>query len=131
MEWLKNGLGKRNLLLVGVVVVSLCVSLLGGTVGLRDSQGTPELVLTIGNPAYAAGSPDYICDGIADDVQFQAAMNALPATGGKLVVLTGTYVFSATVTRAIDNVSCYSTTRYARVVTGRDALDVESHYWDW
>jgi hypothetical protein len=40
----------------------------------------------------------------ADVVQFQAALNALPSTGGKLVVLGGEYEFSTSVTRAINNV---------------------------
>lgn len=61
-------------------------------------------VFTIGT-AEAAGVADYTADGVADDVQFQAALNALPAAGGKISVLTGNYVFSATVTRAIANVT--------------------------
>jgi len=31
--------------------------------------------------AYAAVTPDYTCDGVADDVQIQAALDALPAAG--------------------------------------------------
>ncbi len=54
--------------------------------------------------AYAT-TPDYICDGIADDVEIQAALNALPVTGGELFFFGGNYVLTATVTRAINNVS--------------------------
>lgn len=54
--------------------------------------------------AYAT-TPDYICDGVADDVEIQAAMNALPATGGELFFFGGNYVLTATVTRAINNIS--------------------------
>ena len=35
---------------------------------------------------------DYQCDGIADDVQIQAALDALPATGGRVVLLEGPYL---------------------------------------
>lgn len=66
--------------------------------------GQHQIVLTIGTDVYAAGVADYTCDGVQDNIQFQLALNALPAGGGKIVVLTGNYVFAATVTRAIDNV---------------------------
>ncbi len=78
---------------------------LGFTTGILTS--TPEDTqpsLYIGNPAYAAGSADYYSDGTDDDVQFQQALDALPATGGRLIVYTGNYSFSNTVSRAIDNV---------------------------
>lgn len=34
---------------------------------------------------------DYVCDGTDDDVQIQAAITALPASGGKIVLLEGNY----------------------------------------
>lgn len=34
---------------------------------------------------------DYVCDGTADNVQIQDAINALPATGGRVLLLDGTY----------------------------------------
>ena len=49
-------------------------------------------------------SADYRCDGTADDVQIQAAVDILPATGGTVILLDGTYVLTAQITRAIDNV---------------------------
>ena len=66
--------------------------------------GQHQLVLTVGT-VEAAGTADYSCDGTDDDVQFQAALNALPVGGGKLVILAGDYVFGATVSRAIDNIT--------------------------
>jgi len=68
------------------------------------SVGQNIYILTVGNLASASGSADYTCDGTDDNVQFQAALNALPAIGGKLVVLAGNYSFSAAISRAIDNV---------------------------
>ena len=54
--------------------------------------------------AYAT-TPDYTVDGDNDDVQVQAALDALPATGGEIVLYAGTYDFHAEVSRAIDNVT--------------------------
>ncbi len=65
-----------------------------------------KAVYTIGlaGEAYAV-TPDYEVDGTADDVQVQAALNALPVTGGRLIFFAGNYVFAATVSRAINNVT--------------------------
>lgn len=47
---------------------------------------------------------DYFCDGVADDVQIQAAVDALPATGGCIFLLDGTFTLANQIARAIDNV---------------------------
>lgn len=73
-----------------------------GVVSLR--LGDEQVVFTIGT-AEAATATDYSCDGIADNVQFQAALDALPATGGKIEVLGGNYNFAATVARVLDDVT--------------------------
>ncbi len=38
---------------------------------------------------------NYVCDGTADNVEIQAAIDALPAGGGKVVLLEGTYIVTA------------------------------------
>lgn len=107
-------------LTVNLVLVGLIVSLLGVQIvdksdiysdagdamsAVRIGVGD-EKVITLGHIAYAAGSVDYTFDGTDDNVQFQAAMNALPATGGRLVVVSAVQInFSANVTRAIPNVT--------------------------
>jgi len=40
---------------------------------------------------------DYICDGTADQSEINQAINALPATGGKVILLEGTYNITASV----------------------------------
>ncbi len=105
---------KRKLLMVGMATLIAMTAFVSG-VTVQDKLspqadstfqvGIGQKVITLGTTAYAAGTADYTCDGVADDVQFQAALNALPANGGKISVLTGNYVFSATVTRAIHNVT--------------------------
>lgn len=47
---------------------------------------------------------DYFCDGVADDVQIQAALDALPATGGCIFLLDGTYNLANQIARAIDDI---------------------------
>lgn len=56
--------------------------------------------------ALATASLDYTVDGTADDVQLQAALNALPTDGGCIYLLNYDYQSTAatTVTRAINNV---------------------------
>ena len=41
---------------------------------------------------------DYVCDGTADQTEIQAALDALPAGGGKTLLSEGTFYLSATVT---------------------------------
>jgi parallel beta-helix repeat protein len=41
---------------------------------------------------------DYVCDGVDDDVEIQAAIDALPATGGKIILLEGNFVTAANIT---------------------------------
>ena len=73
---------------------------------MRIGTGEGSYYVTIGSPVSAAEA-DFTCDGNADDVTFQTALDALPASGSQLFIMAGNYSFSAntTVTRAIDNVS--------------------------
>ena len=41
---------------------------------------------------------DYVCDGVDDHVEIQAAFDALPATGGEVLLLDGTYTIEVTIT---------------------------------
>lgn len=48
---------------------------------------------------------DYTCDGVADDVQINAALNALPASGGRVVLLDGTFQINDSITIPINGVT--------------------------
>jgi len=39
----------------------------------------------------AKRNADYICDGVADEVEIKAAIDALPSTGGEIILLAGTF----------------------------------------
>lgn len=72
-------------------------------------------ILTLGVAASNAsdsskGRADYICDGVNDEVQIQAAIDALPASGGKIVFSEGTFICAKGGARAIDPVMNYCMT---------------------
>ena len=48
-------------------------------------------------------SANYVCDGVDDQVEIQAAIDALPAGGGKVVLLDGAYLISAAIALNSDN----------------------------
>jgi len=108
-SWLKRKKG----ILTSAVLIAVMLSLLGVRITDRDSSDLGQVqfgvgnekVITLGYEALAAGSLDYTFDGVDDDVQLQAALDALPATGGRLVIVSAVQInLSNTVSRAIDNV---------------------------
>ena len=112
----RNWLKRRWFTLTCLLLVALMLGMTGVNITDRDSVSGnrisigvgDEKVITLGSVALAAGTVDYEFDGVADDIQFQAAMDALPAAGGRLVVVSATQVnFTAltTVTRAIGEVT--------------------------
>lgn len=48
---------------------------------------------------------DYVCDGVADEVQINAAIAALPATGGSVVLMDGTYDIDSSIIMNKSNVT--------------------------
>jgi parallel beta-helix repeat protein len=92
-----------------------------------DIQGKPDLALAADLAAHKAdGSShsktarfvvgtstagwtekdcDYLCDGTADQVEINAAITALPATGGEIVILDGTYNITSKINVTKNNVS--------------------------
>lgn len=51
-----------------------------------------------------ATNAHYVTNGTADNVEIQAALDALPSTGGKIYLAEGTYTLAAQVTRSLNNV---------------------------
>ena len=111
---MKNLKKKRWSVIISIaVILAFIFTAFPIHIGIGDAENAVLRVgkeggfyLTIGNPTMAADA-DYTCDGTADDDTFQTAIDALPASGGQLFVLAGTYNWAAgeTVTRAIDDVS--------------------------
>lgn len=96
-----------------VIGILLALSLITTIIVPNLVPDAVELVgdsFTIGT-VEGAGVADATCDGADDDVQAQVLLTALPATGGRISILTGTYVWAnaTTVTRAIDGVTIVGT----------------------
>ena len=66
---------------------------------------TARFVVGTSTSGWTAKDCDYLCDGTADDVEINAAITALPATGGEVVILDGTYNITASINISKDNVS--------------------------
>ena len=56
-----------------------------------------RFVVGTSTAGWTADDCDYLCDGTADDVEINAAIQALPSTGGEVVILDGTYNITATI----------------------------------
>jgi len=64
-----------------------------------------RFVIGTSTAGWTAADCDYLCDGTADDFEINAAITALPATGGEIVILDGTYNITAKINVTKDNVS--------------------------
>lgn len=103
-------LSKRKIVVSGFAVfLAVVVALSGVQVTNRIETGNLQLgsvTIGIGKPVIrigmagvcAAGTADYTCDGVQDYAQFNTAIAALPAGGGKISVLAGAYVWTDALT---------------------------------
>jgi hypothetical protein len=66
---------------------------------------TARFVIGTSTAGWTLEDCDYLCDGTADQTEINAAINALPATGGEIVILDGTYNISARIIVQKNNVS--------------------------
>ena len=71
------------------------------------SGGKRAARFTVGTSTagWTSANCDYLCDGTADQVEINNAITALPATGGEIVILDGTYNITAKIDVTKDNVS--------------------------
>jgi len=75
------------------------------TLEAPTGRGATLVVAASDASALSKAQADYVCDGTADNVEIQAAIDALPAVGGCVYLTEGTYVLIARVVINIDNVS--------------------------
>ena len=81
---------------------------------------TCRFVVGTSTAGWTAADCDYLCDGTADDVEINAAIQALPSTGGEIVILDGTYIITATIAMNKDNVT----------LSGNGAATILQRNWD-
>lgn len=105
--------------------------------------GTADLVLGPPNGLFVAASnatdhekdrADYLCDGTADDVQIQAAINALDATnGGRVTLSSGTFNISSQVatSRPLTLIGAGSSSTFILIAVGLTgiAMDFTGELW--
>lgn len=102
----------------------------GAGPGGADIRG-PTFVVGA-NDSQHPNAADYTCDGVADEVQINAALNALPAGGGRVVLLDGTYVLADPIIIPDDAVTLegqgYSTLINGDgLATGEHAIIIDGH----
>ena len=79
-----------------------------------------RLVVGTSTSGWTTSDCDYLCDGTADDVEINAAIQALPSTGGEIVILDGTYNITATIAMNKDNTK----------LSGNGAATILKRMWD-
>jgi parallel beta-helix repeat protein len=72
---------------------------------LPTGKKVARFVIGTSTAGWTAADCDYLCDGTADQTEINAAITALPATGGEVVILDGTYNITAKIDVTKDNVS--------------------------
>jgi parallel beta-helix repeat protein len=70
-----------------------------------EALRTARFIIGTSTSGWTAADCDYLCDGTADQTEINAAITALPATGGEVVILDGTYNITAKINVAKNNVS--------------------------
>lgn len=75
-------------------------------IGQSGGAGKRVTRFTVGTSAagWTADDCDYLCDGTDDQVEINAAIQALPIKGGEIVILDGTYNITATIAMNKNNV---------------------------
>ncbi len=66
----------------------------GRTTPLPAPVRTARFVNATSPAGWTADDCDYLCDGAADEAEINAAIQALPAAGGEIVILDGTYAIA-------------------------------------
>ena len=64
---------------------------------MTSSKRTARFTVGTSTAGWTTADCDYLCDGTADQVEIIAALNALPAGGGEVVILDGTYNITASI----------------------------------
>lgn len=64
---------------------------------LAPIRRTARFVIGTSNSGWTNDEVDYLCDGINDEIEINAAIAALPDNGGEIIVLDGTYNIANTI----------------------------------
>ncbi len=89
---------------------------------LPETGGKRVVRLTVGTSTagWTLDDTDYLCDGVDDQAEIIAAIQALPAEGGEIVILDGTYRITGTI----------ELNRGNTVLTGNGPVTVLKRMWE-
>ena len=82
----------------------MATDIIARAIGAQRTK-TARFVIGTSTAGWTAKDCDYLCDGVNDQEEIIQALNALPATGGEIVILDGTYNITASINIPKDNVS--------------------------
>ncbi len=80
------------------------VTLTGEDIGVSGKK-VARFIIGTSTAGWSADDCDYLCDGTDDNVEINAAIAALPNTGGEIIILDGTYNLVAKIDVNKNNVS--------------------------
>ena len=86
-----------------------------------SSVKTARFVVGTSANGWTAADCDYLCDGTADEAEINAAITALPSTGGEVVLLDGTYTITAEIKLNKANATLRGSGHGTKIVRGFDA----------
>ena len=71
----------------------------------KKSPRTVRFIVGTSASGWTTSDCDYLCDGTADEVKINAAIQALPSTGGEVVLLDGTYNLAGSIKLTKSNIT--------------------------
>ena len=96
------------------------ITLTAADVGAGPGKRTARFTVGTSTAGWTTADCDYLCDGTDDQVEINAAIQALPPTGGEVVILDGTYNITAAISVDKDNVK----------LSGNGAATVLKRMWN-
>ena len=98
-----------------------------GIQGIQGEQGYGFAALVVAAADSLDQDADYVCNGTDDQVEINAAINALPANGGSVYLREGTYIVSTSIIISKSNVALIGTgpSTVIKIKNGKNAdIDV-------
>lgn len=93
---------------------------------------TCRFVIGTSTNGWTEADCDYLCDGVDDQVEIQAAIDALPESGGEIIVLDGTYNITSSIILNKSNTALFgngSATILKRMwQESKESSMIETHY---
>jgi len=103
-----------SLVLAGDVIINAPAGEINATT-INAPTGRTATYVVCANDSVNKAQCDYVCDGVADNVEIQAAIDALPDSGGKVILMDGTYYVNVSI-KLKSNISLMGVGKSTRIV---------------